>query len=133
MNNSIWLIGNGEKINFWQDIWWDNPLILSLNVPSSFMEAFPSSLSSYISNHHWNIPTEITDMYPHIKRLAEQVTLSSQFKPDCLLWKHNSTGSLSLKEAYEFKRHHFPKIDWTKHIWSTDIVTPRFSQLKDFI
>lgn len=121
MNNSIWLIGNGEKINFWQDVWWDNPLIQSLNVPSSYLEAFPSSLSSYISNHHWNIPTEITDMYPHIRRLAEQVILPSHFKADCLLWKHNSSGSLSLKDAYEFKRHHFPKIDWTKHIWSIDI------------
>jgi ribonuclease HI len=42
-------------------------------------------------------------------------------KDDGLVWKHNSTGTLSLNDAFEFKRTHLPKLDWTKSIWSSDI------------
>lgn len=54
-----------------------------------------------------------------------QVTLSSQDQSDSLVRKHNTTGTLSLKEAFEFKRHHLPKLNWTKLIWSKDIPPPK--------
>lgn len=80
MNNSTWLIGNGEKINFWHDVWWNDHMIHSLNIPSAIMDSFPSSLSLYISNHQWNIPTDITSNFPLIRRLADQVTLPAHDK-----------------------------------------------------
>jgi hypothetical protein len=79
------------------------------------IESFPAAICSYIFNFQWCFPSKVTNLFPQIRSLAEQVTLPSQEKADCLVWKHTSTCSLSLKEAYEFKRHHFSKIGWIKH------------------
>jgi len=51
-----------------------------------------------------------------------QVTLPLIDQPYSLMWKHNTTENLTLKEVYDFKRHHFPKLHCTKLIWSKDIL-----------
>jgi len=120
-NNSCWLIGNGKKTNFWHDSWCGDPLAQVLNIPSTISQSFPSFVCSYISNHHWSIPSEFCQTYPGLANIVNQVQLPTREKDDNMVWKHNSTGTLSLKEAYEFKRTHFPKPAWTKDIWFKDI------------
>jgi len=38
-----------------------------------------------------------------------------------LIWKHSTVGVLTLKDAYDFKKHHQPKVHWEKIICSKDI------------
>jgi len=82
---------------------------------------YPKTLNGYISNAQRNLPANLTHHFPTLRNLVYQVTLPVQTKSDSLVWKHNSTGILTLKGAYDFKRHHLPKLNWTKTIWSKDI------------
>jgi hypothetical protein len=52
---------------------------------------------------------------------VNQIIIPSQCTPDKLIWKHNSSGELSMKDAYEFKRVKSPKKSWAKIIWCKDI------------
>jgi len=44
-----------------------------------------------------------------------------QDQADSLVWSHNISDILNLKDAFEFKRHHFPKLSWPKSVWFKDI------------
>ncbi|MCI15117.1 ribonuclease H protein, partial [Trifolium medium] len=57
--------------------------------------------------------------------LVQQITLSVEPVDDLLVWKSSSNGILTLKIAYDFKRHHFPKMDWAKSIWCREIPPSR--------
>ena len=118
--NSSWIIGNGENINFWLDAWCGDPLIQSLNLQPSQISNFPPRLCNYIQNAHWHILVEVGQLIPILNFLVSQVTLPSQPHDDLLIWKHTTYGALSLKDACDFKKHHFPKVQWAKIIWSKD-------------
>jgi hypothetical protein len=45
---------------------------------------------------------------------------------DELIWKGTDNGLLSLKDAHEFERHHFPSLRWAKAIWCKDIPSSRY-------
>jgi len=120
-DNSNWLVGNGTQINFWLDSWCGDPLHQVLNVTIDVMSNFSSSLSDYILNGHWHFPYNLIHLFPTLRSLAAQVTIPLQDKSDTLVWKHTSSGMLTLKDAYEYKRHHPPKTLWAKSIWSKDI------------
>ncbi|RHN73363.1 putative ribonuclease H-like domain, ankyrin repeat-containing domain-containing protein [Medicago truncatula] len=119
--NSSWLVGDGKKINFWFDHWCGDSLFQILNATNDLIAPFPSSVNSYISNNQWSIPQSLTQVFPSLRNLVHQVTLPMHDQDDGLVWKHNPTGTLSLKDAFEFKRKHLPKLNWTKSIWSSDI------------
>jgi len=60
-------------------------------------------------------------MFPGLSFLVSKVTLPAGSQRDKLVWKHSPKGDLTQKDAYEFKKQHFPKIHWAKKIWSKDI------------
>jgi len=120
-NNSCWLLGNGEKINFWHDAWCGDPLVQSFQVPETITSNLPTSVKAYITNHQWNLPPDIFNAFPQLRTFVNKIDVPISDKEDSLVWKHNSTGTLSLKEAYEFKKNQFPKLSWTSLIWSKDI------------
>lgn len=72
-------------------------------------------------NQRWNIPEDLHQLYPNLRSIVSKVTLANLSKSDALVWKHSAPGDLTLKDAYAFKKHVFPKILWAKHIWSKDI------------
>jgi len=119
--NTCWIIGNGRSINFWLDNWCEEPLIHSLQLRTSQIQHYPKILSDYVVNYQWSFPADLIQEHPISRNLAAQVTLPIQSTADKLVWKHNSIGILTLKEAYNFKKHHFPKVSWAKIIWSIDI------------
>lgn len=114
----MWLLGNGQHISFWFDNWCGDSLIKSLNVTTDMIEDY--TVSEYIENFNWKLES-LEQRFPDIRRLVSQVTIPLLDKPDSLMWKHNSSGILTLKDAFDFKRHHFPKLTWTKPTWSKDI------------
>jgi len=55
------------------------------------VQTLHASLSSYISNQQWSIPTELLHSYPDLRKLAVQVTLPILNKVDSLdmlIWNY---------------------------------------------
>jgi hypothetical protein len=121
MDNSIWLIGNGNDINFWNDNWCGIPLSDQFNIPSHISNLLSSYVSDYIVNGHWNIPLQLSQSFTTLSNIVHQVSLPMQPTQDKLLWRHTDDGDLQLKEAYNFKLQHLQDMHWAKVIWSSDI------------
>jgi hypothetical protein len=69
MNNSIWLLGSGENINFWNDNWCGNSLSELFNIPRHISQSLSSKVSDFISNGHWRIPSQLSQAFPTLTNL----------------------------------------------------------------
>ncbi|PNX77655.1 hypothetical protein L195_g015173 [Trifolium pratense] len=49
VNHSIWLIGNGESISYWNDNWLGKPLVDLLQLPGSIAKRMHSSVADMIA------------------------------------------------------------------------------------
>jgi len=61
--NSIWIIGNGEKINLWLDNWMGVTLVSALNSPPHLFPHLTAKLQTVITNGRWQLLPSILD-YP---------------------------------------------------------------------
>lgn len=116
--NSSWIVGNGETINFWLDDWCGAPL--SLNLHSHQISDFPRKLCNYIQHFRWCIPEDVARLLPNLGLTVSKVIIPQHHQEDMLIWKHTASRVLTLKDAFEFKKNHFPKLPWTKAVWSKD-------------
>lgn len=114
MNNSNWLIGNSQQVNFWTDSQCGEDLAYQYQVPDTLFNLLPPKVSNYINNVQWNIAEELNIFFPNLRNLASQVILPITETPDMLVWKHTANGELPLKEAYNFKKKSLVKLPWTK-------------------
>jgi len=119
--NSTWLIGNGKNVNFWYDNWCGDSLQNTFNLRDTEANNFPQSVSDFITNSHWNIPHDITIRFPALNGHVRQITLPLEDKDDLLIWKHSTSGTLSLKDAYQFKKPQTATLNWASKIWCKDI------------
>jgi ribonuclease HI len=121
IDNSIWLLGNGENINFWNDNWSGTPLSELFNIPPQVCQSLSSKVSDYILNGQWNIPFQLCQTFNNISNFVHQVTIPADSTQDKLLWKHSDSSDLLLKDAYNFKLQQVQDLHWAKSIWSSDI------------
>jgi hypothetical protein len=120
LDNTHFIIGDGSKVNFWNDIWCGNqPLALSLNAPE--MHASSLKVSEVIHNHKWNLSSELETNFPTLKNSLEQIIIPLEDRDDLLAWNGSDSGSLTLKQAYLYKDHPFPHLHWAKLLWCKDI------------
>ncbi|XP_045802237.1 uncharacterized protein LOC123895796 [Trifolium pratense] len=103
MENTIWLLDNGEEINFWNDNWCGAPLADQFNIPFQTSQLLSSIVSDYILNGQWNIPPQLSQAFDNLTSIVHQVIIPMDQSQDKLLWKHTDSGDLELKEAYQFK------------------------------
>jgi len=127
-DNCSWNVGDGKQINFWSDSWCGQVLVQTYNLvqsynlaqtynlPDHLVQLLPRKLDSYITDHTWNISEDLNQYFPNLRFLVSQVTLPSGNQRDKLVWKHSPKGDLTQKDAYAFKKYHFPKIKWAKLI-----------------
>jgi ribonuclease HI len=120
-DNSIWLLGNGKDINFWNDNWCGPSLSEVFNIPDHISQNLTSSVSDYILNGSWNIPPQLSQKFGTLNLLVQQVTIPLEPSHDLLLWKHTDSGDLQLADAYRFNLIHLQDLIWPKFIWSPDI------------
>jgi hypothetical protein len=118
LENSCWKVGLRISINLWIDHWCGLPLATSLNIHHYVIQWLPSKVSDIIHNQVRHIPPLLDNLYPLLKNIVQKITLLLEPSLDMLVWKGTSNGMLSLKDAYEFKRHHFPILARCKNIWS---------------
>jgi ribonuclease HI len=121
VDNSVWLVGNGENINFWNDNWCGVVLSEHYNIPSHTRQLLTSTVSDYLSNGCWNIPSQLQLEFSNLLSLVNQATIPLEQCQDSLLWKHTDSGCLELKEAYSFKMPPLQDLFWARCVWSPDI------------
>jgi ribonuclease HI len=121
MNNSFWLLGDGNDINFWTDSWCGDPLTLQLNIPDHISQFLSSKVSDFIFNGEWFIPAQLLQAFPTLLSIVSQVTIPVVPSNDKLMWQHTDDGDLKLKDAYLFKSQQVQELSWAKAIWNKDI------------
>ncbi|PNY03176.1 ribonuclease H [Trifolium pratense] len=120
LENSRFIIGDGSTVNFWRDTWCgDVSLEHSLQITD--MQLLHTKVKEMIQNHQWHIPPEIEVRFPNLMHMLEHITIPLEDKPDSLAWKHSDSGDLTLRQAYLFKDHQLPQLQWAKTIWCKDI------------
>jgi len=56
MENSMWIVGNGDNINFWTNDWLGAPMIDTLQVRQDYFSGFASTLNMAIVNNMLEMP-----------------------------------------------------------------------------
>jgi ribonuclease HI len=121
LDNSVWLLGNGNHINFWTDRWCGDPLVEQLAIPHNLRDSLTSLVSDFILNGEWCVPSQLAAMFPNLYSILSKVSIPLEASHDKFLWKHTDTGDLELKQAYVFKTLQSLDLPWAKHIWQADI------------
>jgi hypothetical protein len=125
LDNSSWKVGSGNSIQLWTDHWCGDTLANTLNIHPNILFWLPQKVSDIIHNQQWLIPPFLDNIFPTLKNIVKHVILPVEPLSDELVWIGTNNGSLSLKESYDFKRHHFPILNWAKIIWCADVPPSR--------
>jgi ribonuclease HI len=120
-DNSVWLLGNGQNINFWHDKWCGDPLVEQLHIPVHLRHSLSSLVSDFISNGQWTIPSQLSTMFSSLFSIVSKVSIPMEACNDKFLWQHSDSGDLELKHAYIFKSQHVQDLHWAKAIWNIAI------------
>lgn len=106
LEGSYWCIGNGKMINFWKDCWLSKPIVELLEFPNNVLSTLRASVSDFICNNSWKIPTEHSAKFPDIAAEIKQVLIppDSVGYNDLLVWKSANVGFLTFKEAFNYLR-----------------------------
>ncbi|GAU44578.1 hypothetical protein TSUD_139510 [Trifolium subterraneum] len=125
MNNTSWKVGSGLFINLWHDSWCGEPLYHSLNIQQNVLRWLPTKVCDINHDQKWLIPNHLDLLFPNLKNIVQKVILPVEPLEDQLCWNHVSSGMLTLKDAYEFKRLQLPNLSWTKTVWCKDVPPSR--------
>ncbi|XP_019429731.1 PREDICTED: uncharacterized protein LOC109337254, partial [Lupinus angustifolius] len=93
--NTLWLIGNGENVNFWNDNWIGDPVADTMGIPTHIQSSLLTSLSDFIINSKWVITAPIPRLFPDFALSIAKTSRSNGVEK--LVCKHSEDGSLSLK------------------------------------
>lgn len=118
LENSTWLLGTGENINFWFDFWCGEPFANRLNLPENAASHLTSNVKDFIMDYNWCIPPSVQLIFPHLNQILMQATIPKVRIEDRLVWKDSSTDCLTLKEAYIHKSIPGNNIHWANKTWS---------------
>ncbi|XP_019447391.1 PREDICTED: uncharacterized protein LOC109350622 [Lupinus angustifolius] len=118
-SNSVWLIGDGNQVNFWKDSWIGDPLVYTLNISQHVHESLTSNVADFISGARWRIPAVLARKAPEIARkIARYIRAEGD---DKLIWQHANDGVLTLKTAFKDISSPSQKLFWCKKIWNRSI------------
>ncbi|CAJ2637186.1 unnamed protein product [Trifolium pratense] len=119
--NTRWLVGNGNNINFWLHNWSGVQLVNFLQIPQHLHHFLHAKVSDFILNHQWIVPLDLQAAYPTLLPYLNQFTIPLEDKEDKLIWIHNAHGELTLKDAYSFFTTSGQKVSWAKSLWNIAI------------
>jgi len=63
----MWLIGKGDKVNFWNDCSSGQPLAEVFNIPDHISSQLNSSVSDYIHEGSWNFPPQLLQAFVNLR------------------------------------------------------------------
>jgi hypothetical protein len=121
VENSSWLLGNGDIINFWLDEWCGNPLVHYLQIPDQFHNHLSAKVEDFIVNKHWKFPDSVLGLFPNLSNIVSKISIPLDSKEDTLVWKNSTSGALTFKDAFLFHGEIGQNLAWAKLIWCIDI------------
>jgi hypothetical protein len=98
VDNSVWLVGNGENINFWNDNWCGVVLSEHYNIPSHTRQLLTSTVSDYLSNGCWNIPSQLQLEFSNLLSLVNQATIPLEQCQDSFF------GNILIRVAWSLRK-----------------------------
>lgn len=125
LKGTIWRVGDGRSVRFWQDSWVDGHPSLECEINMSLCQSLRDSRACdmVMTDGNWN-SNVINEVLP--SALANQVLLHS---PPCddagcdiVAWNHSPNGVLTVKSAYESMSPNFvhsSDVIWKK-LWKWD-------------
>ncbi|KAL6210110.1 hypothetical protein ACLB2K_021048 [Fragaria x ananassa] len=125
--NSKWLIGDGNSVNFWSDKWLDVPIVDKLHITISSAH-LSSTVAAFISDQNWVLSARLRQAFPDLVKDIMLVPLPTESTNDTLIWEHSSDGVLSFSSAYDQLRPNFSSPPWAFTVWR-NFIPPRFSLL----
>jgi len=121
IENSKWLVGNGESVNFWLESWCGPPLATILNIHPNYWHHLTATVSDFIRDSKWSIPISVQSAFPTLRQIVSQVTIPFEDRHDRLVWINNNSGDMTFKDAFLYKCKPGATIKWAKSIWCPDI------------
>nr|XP_023915006.1 uncharacterized protein LOC112026546 [Quercus suber] len=96
-----WRVGNGRRIQIWDDKWLPTPTTHKVISPQSDFGDFPmvSSLIDHDSKW-WKVDVVRSIFLPFEADSILKIPLSYNLPEDCLVWVGNKKGSFTVKSAY---------------------------------
>jgi len=102
LQNSLWIVGMGEKIHLWTDNWLGETLVNLLNIDPFFHSSFSGKVSEVINNGSWNLLSAL--LVAAVTSNLDGITLSRVQLPDSLVWSYSADGKLTSKYVVSFIR-----------------------------
>jgi len=101
IDDSLWLIGDGNCVSLWHDSWLGVPLVDLLDIPPNLGKHLFGTLNSLIKDGCWHLPPEFP-CQPDIMSRIKGILLPITPLDDQLVWRHSLDGLLSAKLAFNF-------------------------------
>ncbi|KAF9603601.1 hypothetical protein IFM89_037100 [Coptis chinensis] len=96
-SRSQWLIGDGNKVDLWRDVWvGEQSIQQALQLSTTQLKNCRSKLSSIIHNGVWNIPPPLLVLLQHMGVDTENLPVIRQDERDCSVWKEDLKGNFSV-------------------------------------
>lgn len=114
--NIRWLVGKGDKIQFWKDNWLGKILAETCNIVQSFLGFLNDKVNAFISNGAWNLPASFQHSYPIVAQSILATALPVNSSDDQAIWASSSFGLLDSKSAYLLLSPPLSTIPWGSSI-----------------
>ncbi|GAU33046.1 hypothetical protein TSUD_152010 [Trifolium subterraneum] len=118
LRNSIWKVGDGNKISFWKDKWLSACIgdVISETIDVGNLQTV--MVENIIVNGEWRIPLIVQQFAPLLAYEIMGLTIPSIPIPDALIWEESISGLMSFKDAYMNRSSISQPLPWCKLIWS---------------
>lgn len=120
VDQCMWTIGNGQKVNFWIDNWTGEALINKFNIPENFHFALTSKVRDWWIDKSWRIKRNVQQAIPNLLGVISDFSILDIEAEDLYVWKSVVNGKLTLKIAYDHICNPSPTLNCTSFPWDID-------------
>ena len=126
-----WVIGNGDKIRFWEDQWLDNTCLAILFWPLYVINEQHGKTVREVWNgeelqlsFRRGVSERIMGMWEELKAVVQSITLNNEV--DQILWTYSSSGKYCVQSLYAIVNHRGVVPIFVHDVWKLNI--PRWVQ-----
>ncbi|XP_058760261.1 uncharacterized protein LOC131633578 [Vicia villosa] len=106
-------------MNFWLDNWTGEVLADKYHIPKQFHYALTSKVRDWWNNT-WQIKDNIQVALQDLLSIISNFSVATADVDDLFAWKHDSSGVLTVKEAYNSIITPYPSAEWKTFPWDKD-------------
>jgi len=121
-----WVIGNGDKIRFWEDQWLDNTCLAILFWPLYVINEQHGKTVREVWNgeelqlsFRRGVSERIMGMWEELKAVVQSITLNNEV--DQILWTYSSSGKYCVQSLYAIVNHRGVVPIFVHDVWKLNI------------